>query len=77
MSTLFAAGTIVAVGASVGGTRDGISTITCVGIVVGPPVHPAIKISEINRRIIGYFLNIMDIVTYTVNGFSICYIIII
>jgi hypothetical protein len=77
MSTLFAVGTIAAVGASVGGTRDGISTIACVGIVVGLSVHPAIKISEINRRIIGYFLNIMDIVTYTVNGFNICYIIII
>jgi hypothetical protein len=77
MSTRFAIGTIVAMGASVGGTKDGISTLFCVAIGVGPPVHPAIRMKETSREIIRCFLNIMDIVTYTVNGFNICYIIII
>jgi hypothetical protein len=53
----------VAVGASVGGTWDGTSTLVWVAFCGGPPVHPTIRIMEISRRIIRCFLNIMDIVT--------------
>jgi hypothetical protein len=57
----------VAVGASVGGTGDGISTLAWVAFGVGLPVQPEIRIMEISREIIRCFLNILDIVTYTVN----------